>query len=488
MMKFKCWLLLTLCFLSYEVQANILIKQHDMNVKQALNAISRDMQLKLVDSAFDIKKGEQVITQDLSGDSMDLLAKLSTIYDFDWYVYGGTLSVQSNQNHINYIYKPVNISPEILLSELKLTFQTNLSTKITLIERDNSILLSGTRDFINDIVDYASRVDNDQFLEYGNDLEVERIAFNYISVSDRSLKSYGTNISFPGAQSIISNAIDKIGKFQNLNDENMLDQAYKVKLDAEGYKQQLEDKEKTSKVQILPGSNALLIRGTPQEIQLAKRIASLIDIKRHQLIFSLKVYDVSAERDDNFGLDSSWLNGSRSISETVAPSILKTMNFLKNFHALYSNGTVRGVYETNLLVLENQEAHFGKKQTVTIPLTTEREAKVEKISADNSLYVTGHLLPSGGVQATVNYVEESLGDGDSAHPPQVSSQSLDTEIYIHPEQTIILGGFENTNTESTKKGVPILSSIPLLGELFKYTTDTKRKYKRYVSISYQVVE
>lgn len=487
-MKSKCWLLLILCCLSYGVQANILIKQHDMNVKQALNAIARDMQLKLVDSAFDEKKDKQVITQDLSGDSMKLLNQLSSVYDFDWYVYGGKLTVQSNQDYINYIYKPVNISPDALLSELKLTFQTNSATKITLTERDNSILFSGSRGFINDIVDYAAMVDKNQFLENDNNLEVERITFNYISVADRSLKSYGSSVSFPGAKSIISNAIDKLGKFQNLNDTNVLEQAYKVKLDAEGDKQQLEDKEETSKVQILPGSNALLIRGTPQEIQLAKRIASLIDVKRHQLIFSLKVYDVSAERNDSFGLDDSWLKGSRSISEILEPSILKTVNFLRNFHALYSNGTVRGVYETNLLVLENQEAHFGKKQTVTIALTTEREAKVEKITADNSLYVTGHLLPSGGVQATVNYVEESLGGSDSAHPPQVNSQSLDTEIYIHPEQTIILGGFENTNTESTKSGVPVLSSIPLLGELFKYTSETKRKYKRYVSISYQVVE
>lgn len=73
-------------------------------------------------------------------------------------------------------------------------------------------------------------------------------------------------------------------------------------------------------------------------------------------------------------------------------------------------------------------------------------------------------------------------------PCRVDSQELSSEVYIQPEQTIILGGFENTVTQQTENGVPVLANIPLLGELFKYTTDSKRKYKRYVSIAFQVIE
>ena len=103
------------------------------------------------------------------------------------------------------------------------------------------------------------------------------------------------------------------------------------------------------------------------------------------------------------------------------------------------------------------------------------------------------MLPSGSVQAKIRYIEESLDDSDdddstTAEPPRVSSQSLESEVYIHPDQTVVLGGFDNTETQSTETGVPVLSSIPLLGELFKSTNETKRKYKRYVSISYEVVE
>ncbi|EIF8206164.1 secretin, partial [Vibrio parahaemolyticus] len=251
--------------------------------------------------------------------------------------------------------------------------------------------------------------------------------------------------------------------------------------------------EKTTNVQALPGSNALLVRGTPDEVKLAKRIAALIDTERRQLLFSLKVYDVSAERKEHFGVDSSWVNGSRGVYDLVVPPFAETIDFLRNFQALASNGIARGVYETNLLALENQQGHFGKKQTATIALISNKQVETQKIEADNSLYVTGRLLPSGDVQARIQYVEESLDDDEedsdnSNRPPRVSSQSLNSEVYIKPGQTIILGGFDNTVTQQTESGIPVLSSIPLLGELFKSTSEVKSKYKRYVSISFQVIE
>lgn len=41
-------LLLALCCLTFGAQADVFIKQEDMDLKQALEAIAKDMQLKLV--------------------------------------------------------------------------------------------------------------------------------------------------------------------------------------------------------------------------------------------------------------------------------------------------------------------------------------------------------------------------------------------------------------------------------------------------------
>ncbi|WP_188009280.1 secretin N-terminal domain-containing protein [Grimontia hollisae] len=487
-------LLLILCCLSFTASADVLIKQQDMDLRQALDAIAKDMQLKLV-SNIDSKTGSQPITQTISGSGPALLAELSAVFDFDWYTFGGTLTIQSGQQYLNYTYKPKNISPSQLLAEMKTAFKTNTTTKIKLVERGNSLLFSGTRSFVTDAMGYASMVDKNQFLEAGNNLEVARIEFNYISVLDRSIATFDGEVNFPGAQSLIAAAITNIGQFTNLTDEEMATRAYRVKL-SQGEKQALEEDEKSTKVQALPGPNALLIRGTQEEVKLAKRIAALIDVKRRQLLFSLKVYDIATERKENLGIDGGWVNGSRGIYDIVVPPFTETKDFLKNFQALYSNGIARSVYETNLLVLENQQGQFGKKQTATLALVSNKQIQTEKIEADNSLYVTGRLLPSGQVQARVQYVEEALddegeggqGSEGSQRPPRVSSQSMTSEVYIKPDQTVILGGFDNTVTEQRITGVPLISHLPLIGNLFKYTSESKHKYKRYISISFQVIE
>ncbi|MEB5517861.1 type II secretion system protein GspD [Vibrio cholerae] len=484
-MKNKFILLALLVVGTVHTHASILLQEEAIDLKSALNAVAKDMRVKLSDN-LDEKSKSYKLTQSLSGNGLDILKRLSDVYDFDWYIFGGVLTVESGSPYINYVYRPKNIKSNLLISDLKEIFNQNSAKKIKLVEKGNAVLISGTTRFVNDVVGYSNMIDKSYFLDSFNNIEVARIEFNYISVIDRDIDTYDGKFKFPGAQSLISSAIVNIGQFTNVSDSDVSNKAYRLKL-SESDKQSLEDEEKTAQVQALPSSNALLVRGTPDEIKLAKRIASLIDIQRRQLLFTLKVYDVSAEKSENFGIDSSWLNGTRGIYDIIVPPFAQTKDFLRNFQALSTNGLARGVYQTNLLVLENQKGHFGKKETATITLISERQVETQKIEADNSLYITGRLLPTGHVQAKIEYIEESLGDSDDSKPPRVSSQSLQTEVYIKPDQTVILGGFDNTATQFTTNAVPVLSSIPLLGELFKNTSQIKQKYKRYISISFEVL-
>lgn len=485
-MKIK--ILLFISILSSFAYGGVVVIQDDLVVTSALSAIAKDMNLKLVND-LDGKTKNLQINQLLSGDSESLLRKLSQVYDFDWYIYGGNLTVESGSSFINYTYNPKNISGNQLLKEASNVFTIDDQIKLNYIKNSNSIFISGTRKFVNEFVSYLSMVDRNKFLESGNNIDISQIKFNYISVNDRSIETFDGVVMFPGAATLISNVIENIGQFNNLDDPDLFDQSFRVKL-SQADKQELEDNARTTKVQVLPSFNALLIRGTPEEILLAKRLAKLIDVKSQQLLFTLKVYDVSNEINNDFGLDSSWLSGTRGFYDIIMPPFTQTVDFFKNFQALSSNGFINGVYETNILVLENQQGNFGKKETATFTAISEQQIETQKIVADKSLYITGRLLPLGFVHAHIKYIEESLDDttNNNVQPPKVNSQSLVTEVYIKPEQTIILGGFDTTVTSKSVNRVPVISSIPLIGELFKRTSEKKQKFKRYISVSYQVVE
>ncbi|EKT64633.1 secretin N-terminal domain-containing protein [Providencia burhodogranariea] len=479
-----------LCMWSLIANAQIVLKKDDMTLQEALVSLAKDEQLKLVNN-LDEKLGRQQIKQVISGDAIDILDELSEIYDFEWHIYGGNMSVQSGQPFINYTFRPKNITPGMLLTELQDAILTSGTIKMQLIERGNSLIYSGPRSFINDAISYSNMVDSNEFLQNGNDLEIVRIEFDYLSVLDRQVNTFDGSVNFPGAGSLISGALSNMGQFENIADGQVLEKAYKVKL-SDSSKQKLEEEEQTSKVQMLPGTNALLVRGTPSEITLAKRIATMIDVQGKQLMFSLKVYDVAVERTEGFGADGSLLNNSIGLYDILSKPFSATKDFIKSFQAMYRNGTARSIYSTNLLILENHQGHFGKKDTVTVNLVSSKEIESLKIEADNSLYVTGKILPNGGVHAKLEYIEEHFDDGDGnsdvVQPPKVSSQSLSSEAYIKPHQTLVLGGFDNTETQSSESGIPVLSSIPFVGEIFKSTTETKRKYKRYIAVSFEVID
>jgi len=471
------------------VNAELLIKERDMNLQTALEHIAKDIEIKLIDE-LPSNISRQLVTQSLVGEGRQILGKLAEVYDFDWYIYGGVLVVQNSEDYTNFVFRPQNISRETLVDELEFVFVTSAIKKIKLTKGGEAILVSGSKRFIRDVVSYAKMLDKNYFLDAKNDIEVVRIDFQYASVVDRTIESFGESILFPGAQVLITNAIQHVGQFRNLPDDEVVSETFRLKL-AEGEKQRLDKQEQTTNVQVLPGTNSLLVRGTPAEVELAKRIAKLIDLKRGQLLFSLKVYDVAVEKKEHFGVDSSWLDGSRGLYSIVMPPFTSTKVFFDNFQALTRNGAIRGVYQTNLLVLENQRGHFGKKDTATITLISDKEVQTQTIDADNSIYLTGRLLPNGTVQARIQYVEESFDEDENEtntqSPPRVSSQSIESEVYIKPDETLILGGFEQTFTSSTTSGVPILSSVPILGYLFTNTQETKNKYKRYISISFEAI-
>jgi len=61
--------------------------------------------------------------------------------------------------------------------------------------------------------------------------------------------------------------------------------------------------------------------------------------------------------------------------------------------------------------------------------------------------------------------------------PVISTRTIETQLLVKDRQTAVLGGLTDRQKEETRAGVPILSSLPLIGGLFgrlvKRTTETE---------------
>ena len=125
---------------------------------------------------------------------------------------------------------------------------------------------------------------------------------------------------------------------------------------------------------------------------------------------------------------------------------------------------------TGSLIFQNEGSNLPRTQT------DRKEIGVE-------LRVTPYINHDGSIRMTVfqkveSVIDADLGIGDSGFADVVTSLSrITTEVIAEDGQTIVLGGLIGDEESQSTQRVPGLSSIPILGRLFRSnSTSTTRRH------------
>jgi type II secretion system protein D len=87
---------------------------------------------------------------------------------------------------------------------------------------------------------------------------------------------------------------------------------------------------------------------------------------------------------------------------------------------------------------------------------------------------------------TVSQNSTNIGGGVSV--PEINTQELNTTVIVPDRSTILLGGLVTQQDTKNVAGVPFISTIPLMGNLFKSTSDTTQRQELVVMIQPTVVQ
>jgi general secretion pathway protein D len=91
------------------------------------------------------------------------------------------------------------------------------------------------------------------------------------------------------------------------------------------------------------------------------------------------------------------------------------------------------------------------------------------------------------LEVEANIEDIDPGDTGQADLPTTTKRKVNTNAIVNNGQTIILGGLiKNSNGESVKK-IPLLGDIPILGELFKTTSNDTRKINVVIYLTPYIV-
>lgn len=163
--------------------------------------------------------------------------------------------------------------------------------------------------------------------------------------------------------------------------------------------------------------------------------------------------------------------------------------------ALETSSQGRSLSRTTLLVANGEDARIDSSVQQPFLQTTVRSSESEitgfggSVEAGLSVSVSPQIGPANTVRLSYD-VELSAFIGSSAVPelPPPTQRNTVSSISTLPDGfTVAVGGFRLTDQNEGESRVPILGSIPLLGELFKSSTQSRSDARFYVFIRPKVV-
>jgi type IV pilus secretin PilQ/predicted competence protein len=244
-------------------------------------------------------------------------------------------------------------------------------------------------------------------------------------------------------------------------------------------------------------TDTLLVSGTPEVIQTARNFMALEDVPAPQVVFEVKVIDVTKNNDaQNVGID--WTGSSTlglfencitCTSFQVAPNPpaqsgnpITFQPFTRNalfisakINYLISHNQASLLADPRVEALDNQQAKILVGQTYPIVYYSSQagQFQVNYIDVGVILQVTPVINTDGYITTTLHVERSTIAGLVANQYPILNNRKIDAILRVKDGDTIVMGGLVDDETTKTTTKVPLLGDIPVVGALFKNVSNTK---------------
>ena len=275
-------------------------------------------------------------------------------------------------------------------------------------------------------------------------------------------------------------------------------------------------------------TNTLLVKDTAEILESIHRLIEVLDIPIKQVLIESRMVTVKDDVSEDLGIrwgitdqqgtkgTSGSLEGAGSIAGGIIPGLDDRLNV--NLPAAVSNPTsiafhVAKLADGTVLDLElsaleqenkgeiiasprittsNQKAAYIE-QGVEIPYVESASSGATSVSfkkAVLSLRVTPQITPDNRVILDLEITQDSQGktvQTPTGEAVSIDTQRIGTQVLVDNGETIVLGGIYQQNLISRVSKVPVLGDIPLVGFLFRNTTDRNERQELLIFVTPKII-
>jgi type II secretory pathway component GspD/PulD (secretin) len=238
-----------------------------------------------------------------------------------------------------------------------------------------------------------------------------------------------------------------------------------------------------------PRTNSLLIRASREDFNLIRAAVEQLDARPLQVLIEVVIAEVRRDRSLSFGVEA--ILPPQKISghdEVVSGSttglgagdfVLRVMNLggadlTATLSAAATRGDVTILSRPVVLAANNESAEIlvGSQRPfiqVQRALPTDAPLRDQVVQfKDVGTHLTVRPTISDDGYVTLRVVQEvNAATAEVAFDaPVISTRTIQTQLLVKDGHTAVLGGLTDRQRDETRAGVPVLSSIPILGGLF----------------------
>ncbi len=273
-------------------------------------------------------------------------------------------------------------------------------------------------------------------------------------------------------------------------------------------------------VQPAPELNAIVVRGAPSAIASIEPLVHDLDVRRPQVLIEAAIAEITGDDAEQLavqigtsgavlnrvtGAGTSFTSGGTSLGAILtalgvpAGSILGTGltanfkigdDFSMLLQALGTSSRANLLSTPQITVLDNVAGEFIAAQNVPFLtgsiLTNSNSATpyntIERKDVGITLRVLPRINAGDTIRLQVNQEASSIASATVARATDLitNKRAINTTVLADNGSTIVLGGLTADDYQDVRQQVPVLGSIPLIGELFKGRQEQHQKRTLFI--------
>ena len=285
-------------------------------------------------------------------------------------------------------------------------------------------------------------------------------------------------------------------------------------------------------------SNTLIITEVPEKIKLLDTLIDTLDTANRQVSIEARIVETSGNYEEGFGIqwgynmlaNASYGNQTTlkfpnsvnvygdSIANLQNPGMPSTLpgggyainlpaagrtsgttislgNVANTFRldlalsAMERQGKAKIISSPKTTTQNNTEANLVQGQQIPIQTIQNNTVTVRYINAALEMRVTPQITAEGTIMMTLNIKNNAADFGNPVNGiPPITTQSIETTVMADDGGTIVIGGMYRVEDSTASDSVPLLSKIPIFGNLFKNSSKFGRRRELLIFITPRIIK